>query len=62
MLRQPSDECLMLFANLCERSEGTEAFTDEQKRKLNMWKGQLSKGNHFPIFTQKVQNHGSRYA
>lgn len=60
MLRQPSDECLMLFANLCERSDASEAFTDEQKRKLNMWKGQLSKGNHVPIYTQKMQTNNSR--
>ncbi|RZC33399.1 Smaug -like 2, partial [Asbolus verrucosus] len=60
MLRQPSDECLMLFATLCERSDSSEAFTDEQKRRLNMWKVQLSKGNHLPMYTQKVHNNNSR--
>ncbi|XP_044254975.1 protein Smaug homolog 1 [Tribolium madens] len=60
MLRQPSDECLMLFVNLCERSDGLEAFSDDQKRRLNMWKGQLTKGNHVPVYTQKMQGNNSR--
>jgi hypothetical protein len=60
MSRQPSDECLMLFAALCERSDSSEAFTDDQKRKLNLWKEQLSIGNRIPMYTQKLQNSNAR--
>lgn len=51
MLRQPPNELLMAFSSLCERAETMEdGFTDEQKRKLNMWKNQLLKADSFPVY------------
>lgn len=55
MLRQPSDEALVTFTTLCERAETLEAFSDEQKRRLSMWKGQLAKESQLPVYTQKKQ-------
>lgn len=45
MLRQPSDDNLVLFNSLCEKAESLECFTLDQKKKLNMWKEQLDVGN-----------------
>ncbi|CAG9820185.1 unnamed protein product [Phaedon cochleariae] len=45
MLRQPSDDYIMLFTSLCERAETMDAFTDDQKKRLNMWKCQLLEGD-----------------
>lgn len=55
MLRQPADECLVLFTTLCERAEALEAFTSEQKRRLNLWRGQLARGNHIPTYNNRHQ-------
>lgn len=55
MLRQPSDECLVLFTTLCERAETLEAFKSEQKRRLNLWRGQLARGNHIPAYNNRQQ-------
>lgn len=48
MLRHPSDEALVLFTTLCERAETLEAFTGDQKRRLNLWRSQLARGSHIP--------------
>lgn len=63
MLRQPSEECLVLFAALCERAENLETFTTEQKRRLNLWRGQLSCGSQIKSYhnRQQVGNSYNRY-
>lgn len=63
MLRQPSEECLVLFAALCERAESLETFTTEQKRRLNLWRGQLSCGSQIKSYhnRQQVTNNYNRY-
>ncbi|KAJ8945428.1 hypothetical protein NQ318_009884 [Aromia moschata] len=63
MLRQPTDDSLMLFTSLCERAETLEAFTDEQKKRLNMWKSQLLKEeDQLLVYSQKQHksSNGSR--
>lgn len=56
MLRQPSDECLVLFSTLCEKAETSDSFTGEQKRRLTLWRGQLGRGNHIPSYNQRHNN------
>ncbi|KAG5865136.1 hypothetical protein JTB14_015065 [Gonioctena quinquepunctata] len=59
MLRQPSDDYIMLFGSLCDRADTLDTFTDEQKRRLNVWKGQLLKEEPVPgliYIDQKVTN------
>lgn len=58
MLRQPSDECLVLFTTLCERAESLEAFSGEQKRRLSLWRSQLARGNNIPNYTQRQVTNG----
>ncbi|XP_060532112.1 protein Smaug homolog 2 [Cylas formicarius] len=53
MLRQPSDESLVLFNTLCEKADNVDSFTTEQRRKLNMWKEQLDTGNVLPLCAQR---------
>ncbi|CAG9854174.1 unnamed protein product [Phyllotreta striolata] len=48
MLRQPSDEYLMMFNSLCEKAETVDAFTDEQKKRVVMWRNQLIKDDILP--------------
>lgn len=60
MLRQPSEECLMLFSTLCERAEVSEAFSVEQKRRLTLWRGQLGRGNH-ASYNHRHHNNNYRY-
>ncbi|KAJ8922856.1 hypothetical protein NQ315_007891 [Exocentrus adspersus] len=55
MLRQPSDDYLMSFSSLCEKAESHDAFTEEQKKRLNMWKSQLLKEEPLPIYNQPHQ-------
>ncbi|KAJ8982698.1 hypothetical protein NQ317_004505 [Molorchus minor] len=55
MLRQPSDDCLMLFYSLCERAETLESFTEEQKKRLNMWKKQLLNEDQIAVYNQRQQ-------
>lgn len=54
MLRQPSDENLVLFNCLCEKAETLECFTTEQKKKLNMWNDQLDVRNVLTPCSQRV--------
>lgn len=54
MLRQPTDEILVLFNSLCEKTETLDCFTMEQKKKLNMWKEQLDARNMFVPCTQRM--------
>ncbi|XP_066150286.1 protein Smaug homolog 2 [Euwallacea fornicatus] len=54
MLRQPTDEILVLFNSLCEKADNLNCFTIEQKKKLNMWKEQLDARNVFLPCQQKV--------
>lgn len=58
MLRQPSDECLVLFTTLCERAESLEAFSGEQKRRLSLWRSQLARGNNIPNYTHRQVTNG----
>ncbi|GLV35120.1 smaug [Carabus blaptoides fortunei] len=53
MLRQPSEENLTLFSGLCERAESLEAFNLEQRRRLALWRTQLTRGNNISIPTQR---------
>ena len=41
MLRQPPEECLSVFSVLCSRTECLDAFSIEQKCRLNLWRSQL---------------------
>lgn len=60
MLRQPSDDCVVLFSSLCERAEASDAFTDEQKKRLGLWRGQMVRGNHIPVYTHRHQSNNSQ--
>ncbi|KAF5290559.1 hypothetical protein FQA39_LY14688 [Lamprigera yunnana] len=60
VLRQPSDDCIVLFSSLCERAESSEAFTDDQKKRLSLWRGQMSRGNHIPIYNHRHQSNNSQ--
>lgn len=51
MLRQTSDDSVMQFSSLCERAETVDSFTDEQKRRLNVWKSQLLKEESMSVYT-----------
>lgn len=59
MLRSPSDDCLVLFSTLCERAETSDAFTEEQKKRLGLWRGQMIRGNHVPSYTHRQQSNNS---
>lgn len=59
MLRQPPEECLTLFTSLCDRSDNSDAFSQEQKRRLNLWRGQLHKESSMDkssVFQQNREN------
>lgn len=58
MLRSPSEEALVLFTTLCERGESMEAFTDEQKRRLGLWRSQLARGSRVPVSYKQHVNNG----
>lgn len=60
MLRQPSDESLVLFSTLCERAEVSDAFLDEQKRRLSLWRSQLGRGSHAPSYNHRHHNNNYR--
>ncbi|KAF5294257.1 hypothetical protein FQR65_LT10843 [Abscondita terminalis] len=60
MLRQPSDDCIVLFSSLCERAEASEAFTDELKKRLSLWRGQMTRGNHIPIYNHRHHSNSSQ--
>ncbi|KAK5643375.1 hypothetical protein RI129_007220 [Pyrocoelia pectoralis] len=60
MLRQPSDDCVVLFSSLCERAEASDAFTDEQKKRLCLWRGQMIRGNHIPVYTHRHQSNNTQ--
>lgn len=59
MLRQPTDDCLVLFSTLCERAESLEAFSEEQKRRLALWRGQLGRANHVQAYNGR--HHSNNY-
>ncbi|KAK4886734.1 hypothetical protein RN001_003005 [Aquatica leii] len=59
MLRQPSDDCIVLFSSLCERADASEAFTDDQKKRLSLWRGQMTRGNHIPIYNHRHQSNNT---
>lgn len=40
--RQLSDEFIAMFTDICERSEQSDAFTEEQKKRLGLWRGHLT--------------------
>ncbi|XP_025837248.1 protein Smaug [Agrilus planipennis] len=56
MLRQPTEECLLLFSSLCERAEMSDAFTGEQKRRLVLWRGQVARGTQVVAQTHPQQS------
>ncbi|CAH0561325.1 unnamed protein product [Brassicogethes aeneus] len=60
MLRQPPDECLVLFNSLCERAEIVDTFNEDQKKRLTMWKGQLINGTSMPMYGQQQHTNSSR--
>lgn len=55
MIRHPPSEYLMHFSSLCERAESTDSFTDDQKRRMNIWKSQLLKEEPVAIFSHSQQ-------
>lgn len=60
VLRQPPEECVTLFASLCDRSDNSDAFSQEQKRRLNLWRSQLHREGSTDkcpsVFQQNVEN------
>nr|XP_023015675.1 protein Smaug homolog 1 [Leptinotarsa decemlineata] len=61
MLRQHHDDYLMQFGSLCDRADTLDAFTDEQKRRLNVWKGQLLKEDSVTTLIHRDQNTNGGY-
>ncbi|XP_028147988.1 protein Smaug homolog 1 [Diabrotica virgifera virgifera] len=62
MLRQLPDDYLMSFHSLCEKAETLEAFTEEQKRRLHMWKCQLTKDDLVvPVHNGKPKKHTNNH-
>ena len=55
MRRQPSQECIQMFLCLSDRIEGSEVFTDEQKRRIAMWREQLVQVCHVPTYVKRQQ-------
>lgn len=60
MLRQPSDDCVLMFTSLCDRAETIDAFTEEQKKRLNLWRGQMTCSNNIPIYNHRHQSNNSQ--
>ncbi|XP_056636982.1 protein Smaug homolog 1 [Diorhabda sublineata] len=61
MLRQPPDDYLLAFHSMCEKADTMDSFTDEQKKKLNMWKCQLIKDDLvLPVHSGKPKKHSNR--
>lgn len=61
MLRQPSDDYLMMFNSLCEKAETMDAFTDEQKKRVNMWRSQLIKDDIIPAHNGKPKKNNNNH-
>nr|XP_022918879.1 protein Smaug homolog 2 [Onthophagus taurus] len=61
MRRQSSEECFHLFTSLSERVENSDVFTDEQKRRMSMWKDQISKINHLANYNRHSNNYKNHH-
>ncbi|XP_076250898.1 sterile alpha motif domain containing protein 4 smaug isoform X2 [Rhynchophorus ferrugineus] len=51
-MRHPADENLVMFNSLCEKADDIEGFTIDHKKKLSMWKEQLSASTNIPVYAK----------